>query len=404
MKLLFLECQPSSELAAALKQNGIFFEAKKSLQGIHTEPFSLIVKRVSDTSGLKALSDLRSKAPHCWIVALVPETWLGEPGAYADLLSAKEKDDVWFESHWESSFWLGLQRAVQSQASRQREQTLQKELESIKLAQETLVLSSQKLVDKMAATADLTLQTHRALYPRFSPDVPGVEVLSKYLPASGTGGDYFDLFEFSDKRRFGFLLADSKTHKTAASLLSTLLSVRLDDLRTRFPKSISFVDHLNDGMALPGTTSSSGLKLLYGVFDRGTLGLDVTAAGEIGAFLGRKGHWSRLSLESNPELPTPRPVPWKNTVLELQAGDILLFASDGVSAHFGNGLEPFRGELERIAGNKSAHEVRNALLAEIAARTEKEPPKDDLTFIIITVDARAHFMRPVASIGQGQSK
>jgi serine phosphatase RsbU (regulator of sigma subunit) len=335
------------------------------------------------------------KNPHAWIALIVSEQWLADSQLYAQLLAAEEKDDVWLESSWESSFWLGIQRAVQSRASLHRERNLQRELETIQASQEHLVQASSDLVKKLESDTQLATDIHRKFYPRFSPDVPGVEVLSKYLPASGKGGDYFDLFEFGDQRKFGILLADSESHRAAASLLSALLKVRLDDLKAKYPDSPSFIQHLKEAVEKEGASPTEDLHLLYGVFDRATLQLEMTFAGSFSPRIWRESAWLAVSPETNPSLLRSTPGSWKGTPIHLQAGDTLLLFSDGMVKAFGSRFESILSTIEKA---QNPHDLRNQLLALLHAADQASPLADDVTFILVSVDPNAAALRPVTHL------
>lgn len=397
MKILFMGCPVSQGLAQALEANRVVFEEKSVTEQSAKGDFALVVYGAgADSSSLSDVKDLRALYPQSWLVFVVDDQWLRDVSLYQALLNCPDKDDVWLASSWESSFWIHLQRAVQNRASRLREQLLQKELEQIKLEQETLLVKSSALVEKMEKSAALTQEAHRKLTPRFSPDVAGVEVLSKYLPASGSGGDYFDLFEYGDKRRFGFLVADSQTHQAAANLLSALLSVRLDDLRARFADSSTFVQHLAEAIAT--SRPSSGMSLLYGVFDRAALELDLCCAGSVAVWLWRGSAWSPVALQKNPELTTASKTPWVRTPVTLKPGDTVFVFSDGFQKRFETRKGGVPALLESLSGLKSPAEVRNHLLAEIALEGEHSEAQDDLTMLFICVDSKAHSLRPVASL------
>jgi phosphoserine phosphatase RsbU/P len=397
MKLLFIACPPSKELQLALDHHGLVSESVPSLAQAGQKA-ELIAWKVSEPRDLAHLTQLRSVQKNAWIALVVPDGWLRDTNLYSSLLAAEDKDDVWLESSWENGFWLGVQRAVQNRASRNREQKLQAELENIKREQEALVASSTALVEKLEGDVDMASQVHRKMYPRFSPDVPGVEVYSKYLPASGTGGDYFDIFEFGDKRRFGLLLADGSSHKSAASLLSVLLKVRLDDLRGKFSDSASFVKHLNDAVLGEQPMSPGTLKLTYAVFDRASLQLELTSAGGIAPRLWREGEVQTLPVASNPTMTDAQHV-WKSATHQLKPGDTLLLYSDGLE----QGLPKTRGGVDgflRAVGDPGtdALELRNRLLAEVDTFRSAEALPDDLTFILLNVDSRALFLRPTATL------
>lgn len=396
MKLLFIGCTPSPNFQKALEHHKLPARFAEDVPSSAQTPAEILVWKIPSIEKLSELASLRLSHPDAWIALVVSEAWLAEPTPYSALLAAKDKDDVWLEGSWESGFWLGIQRAVQNRASKNREQTLQKELESIKTEQEKLVEVSSALVQRLEEDVNAATEVHRKFYPRFSPDVPGVHVLSKYLPASGKGGDYFDLFEFGDKRRFGVLLADSDSHRAAASLLSVLLRVRLDELKKKFPDSNSFVEHLSEAVRAEQPASENYLNLLYGVFDRATLQLELTVAGDFAPRLWRQGKWHTIAIRENASL--LQGTQWKATPVALQAGDTLLVFSNGLTAALSSEEGGIEKTLERLQKSKDPLDLRNRLLAEVESAKSRNALPDDVTFILLAVDPGATHLRPITQL------
>ncbi len=398
MKLLFLGNKPSKELQQAFDHHHLstaFAADERTLPP--SDDFEVVIWKLSDPKSLSSLGIVRAALTKAWIAIIVPDAWLSSPGRYSEILNADDKDDVWLESSWEAGFWLGLQRAVQHRASLQRELKLQQELQKIQLEQEHLAESSAALLERMEKDVGLATQIHRKYYPKFSPDVAGVTVLSKYLPASGKGGDYFDIFEYGDKKRFGLLLADATSHRTAASLLSVLLKLRLDDLRGRFADSASFVSHLNEAVRAEQPQGKDTLTVLYAVFDRSRLTLDVTCAGRLTPRLWRKGTLSTVALPSHPALVADTAT-WTSHSFQMEPADTLLFHSNGLSSAFANHTAGLEAILSALAAETESLDRRNKLLAEVDAATLKTPLPDDLTFILLNVDANAMYMRPTLEL------
>ncbi len=393
MKLLFLDCSPSKSLQEALEFHKLKSEYAAQIEQCDRFDPEILIWKLPNIESLKDLARLRSIQPRAWIALVIADSWLNNPANYSALLASSEKDDIWLETQWESGFWLGLQRAVQSRASKNREQTLQAELEKIKTEQEKLVETSAALIQQFEKDTATATEVHRKFYPRFSPDVPGVEVLSKYLPASGKGGDYFDLFEYGDKRKFALLLADSESHRVAASLLSAILKVRLDDLKSKFADSTSFIQHLSESVRAESPKSQEALNLLYGVFDRATLQIEFTAAGDFSPKLWRKNKWLDIDTKQNAAL--LEGMDWRSTQVALEPGDCLLFFSDGLLSALAPTLGGLEACLERLQMATDPLDLRNQLIAEVERARAHSPLSDDLTFILLGVDPAATFLRSV---------
>lgn len=388
MKLLFIGCRPSAPLDEAMRKQKIEMAFAPSVST--AELAEVVAWKLGSVKEFTELPALRRRLPKAWIAVIIPETWLKDPETYSQLLGASEKNDVWFETNWEATFWLALQRAVQNKVSHQREMHMEAELEQIKAEQEALL-------EKLEKDAQLTREVHEKLYPRFSPDIPGVELFSKYLPASGPGGDYFDVFEFGDRRRFGLLLADAFAHRTAASLLTALLKVRPEELRGAFADSAKFMAHLNAAILAELPNAQGSMQLAYGVFDRGSLQMDLTCAGTFTPRVFDGEQWERLEVETNPPLVVEGQPDFQSLTIQFKPGNRFLLHSDGLEAALPvktGGLDAF------LKKNQSADAlgVRNALLGEIDNYRSTLALADDITFILLNVDPKALYVSPVSPL------
>lgn len=64
-------------------------------------------------------------------------------------------------------------------------------------------------------------RVQRALLPRETPHIPGLEIATSYLPSEQAGGDYFDFFPFEDGT-WGILIADVSGHGAAAATVMAM--------------------------------------------------------------------------------------------------------------------------------------------------------------------------------------
>ncbi|MBY0369786.1 SpoIIE family protein phosphatase, partial [bacterium] len=383
-----------------LAEQGLDIQIEQDPQDADTR-CDIVLWKLEKPSQIKRLPALRTRFERAWIAAIVPDDWLQNPETYADLLNCQEKNDVWMESLWEIGFWLGLQRAIQFRLVSQERTDFQEELEQFKEDQEEVLKKSAELVALFEKDSALTSDLHHRLYPRFTPDVPGVQVLSKYLPASGPGGDYFDLFEFADKRHFGLLLADSDTHRAAANLLSVLLSVRHEDLRGKFSHSQALVEYLQSGLLASEKGKGQPVRLLYGIFDRATLRFDLTVAGDIQGYLVRPSERKLVSPQDNPPLGSAG-AKWKSHTWDLKPGDTLFFHTNGLPAALAHSGQKVEKVLEDLEALQDPRQVRNELLARIEAGRVKKALPDDTTFVLLSVDAKAMYLRPTLAINQSK--
>jgi PAS domain S-box-containing protein len=235
-----------------------------------------------------------------------------------------------------------------------------------------------------------TLQ--QSLLPHELPDIPGVELAVCYRPADervDVGGDFYDAFPL-DGGGFGIAVGDvcGKGPEAAAVTGLARHAIRTAALLGRAPAEV--LGLLNDavlgeydgstfatvafGVIEPRSDTGARLRLACGghllpllvpVFG------DVRSVGRLGTLV---GVFADFELEE--------------TVLELQAGDVLLLYTDGLSEGLGDGrLESGEGRLSDLLDR-----CRGGSADEVAARIEaavieagSAAGRDDVAFLVLRV-------------------
>jgi anti-sigma regulatory factor (Ser/Thr protein kinase) len=170
----------------------------------------------------------------------------------------------------------------------------------------------------------------RSLLPGVLSRPPGVEVASRYLPATTgaeVGGDWYDTLMLRDER-LGLVIGDVMGHSIrAAALMGQLRACvgtlaleghRPDALLTQLSRDI---DRLLD---LPLAT------VLYGIYDARTRQLALSSAGHPPPLLAPPdGPAVFLDVQAGPPLGTG-PGEYTETVVEVAPGSVLLLYTDGL--------------------------------------------------------------------------
>ena len=259
-----------------------------------------------------------------------------------------------------------------------------------------LAKQTDDLLQRFQIDLELATKVHRQLLPASDIQIPGISVTSKYLPASGLGGDYFDVFELQDKKYLAVLVADSQTHGMASALLSTLLKIRLDELKEQGPLAQNLMNHLNREIYLIHQSKLPGLDLLFGVLDRTTLTLEYASAGALKPLLWNYPHFSELPCAENPPLGIHPNHQYTTTFTQLHPGDLLFFYTNGLEAIFEATGDSFRNELARLftLGKKiDPLGFQTELLAKIHRYQEsKSEIPDDITMIQLMIDKKVLYL------------
>lgn len=341
----------------------------------------VILVLVADDESLRALPILRKKFPQSLIVAAVG-------GKEAHPFTHPAVDDFLTLASLKTEVALHVARWERMVANK-------RELGELRDQVGKLSHRSEALLAQMERDLSMATEVQRTLFPKDTPIVPGVSVAAKYLPATGVGGDYYDIFEMGDRKLFGLLLADSKTHGMAAALLSVLLKTSIDQMKDRFPTTPQFIEYLNRGLNESPASEMAEMSVLYAILDRASLTLRLTSAGNLKPLLWRKGELLTTTWMRNPPLGNLDHYAFRETEIALQPGDRILFYTDGLEAPLKEGKKPLVETLEGILRQEDGMDAlgfQNEILARVYRFKEKKRLKDDCTFLYLTIDEKALYL------------
>ncbi|MEV7558302.1 SpoIIE family protein phosphatase [Streptomyces sp. NPDC089795] len=247
--------------------------------------------------------------------------------------------------------------------------------------------------------AALTLQ--RSLLPRELPEHSAVEVAHRYLPAdpaTGVGGDWFDVIPLSGAR-VALVVGDVVGHglhaaatmgrlRTAVHTLAGLdyapdeVLSHLDDLVDRLADEQEPADGYAQGRQIVGATC------LYAVYDPTSRRCTLARAGHLPpAVVTSDGAVSLLDLPQGPPLGLGG-LPFESAEMELAEGSLLALYTNGLVEARGHDLDEGLGRLREALSRpgRSLEEtctaVQNALLP--------ERPRDDVALLL----ARTRVLAP----------
>ncbi len=235
-----------------------------------------------------------------------------------------------------------------------------------------------------------TLQ--EALRPAAFPDLPGVELAGRYLPAGGgreVGGDFYDVHHTADG--WGVVIGDVSGKGADAAVLATLVRYTTRTLAVRAAGTATLLRGVNDAVRAQ-VDPERFCTVAYAAVTLRDHGCDVRLclAGHPPPLLRRADGrvegcgvpGTALGLLARPQL--------TEITLTMRPGDLMCLFTDGI-------LDARRGDQvygeERLArrladGPEAAEAVADALLADVAAfRREEgavgEPGRDDATLLLL---------------------
>lgn len=240
---------------------------------------------------------------------------------------------------------------------------------------------------------EIAHEVQKSLIPGRSLQAEGVEFATYFEPSAAIGGDYFDIVRLANddgdgSDRLAVVIADVAGHGLSAGLRMAMLKAGLLTLveEGKPPREIlSSLDRLvrSGGDRSFVTASLSLIDLSAGV-------VDMTNAGHPPAYLLRRNEVEEILLPGTPLGALGEDYGFRR--IELEAGDVLAWLSDGFIEALGRDGEPFGYERTRdsLKGPaSSAKEVCDRILGEMRRHTDGVGADDDLTLVVMRYQPEA---------------
>lgn len=238
------------------------------------------------------------------------------------------------------------------------------------------------------------LRAAREIQMGMLPDPRAIEGLPRTLdffallePAQEVGGDLYDAFML-DEQRLCFMIGDVSGKGVPASLFMALTKTLAKSLARREPLPLDRLLRLVNDEISRENPASMFVTAIIGIIDGRSGEVELCNAGHNAPILLRSTESPQeLDGAGGPPLCVDEEFPYMTQRLKLEAGDILLLITDGVSeaenphqARYGTvrTIECFAGERTVDAAGACAR-----LHSDVKQFTAGAPPSDDLTIVAI---------------------
>ncbi|MGW5049522.1 PP2C family protein-serine/threonine phosphatase [Actinokineospora sp. NPDC004072] len=235
-------------------------------------------------------------------------------------------------------------------------------------------------LDRVAAERSAAEALQRSLLPSILPTVGGLEFASRYVPDShiGVGGDWYDVFTLPGGR-LGIVIGDVTGRGLAAAVIMGRLRSALrayavdhDDPALVLAKLDHKVCHFE-----PGAMAT----VSYAVVDADQRHLDISLAGHLPPVLATPGGPGALLpvAVDLPIGPAESPVPRRTTRVELPAGALIAFYTDGLVERRDAIIDD---GLAKLAATVTAGPAEQVCSQVMAALLGTSPAGDDVALLI----------------------
>jgi len=216
----------------------------------------------------------------------------------------------------------------------------------------------------------------------------GLELAGFMQTARLLGGDYYDFFQISEDV-VDVVIADVSGKGVAAALLMPSLAVALR-LRARELSGPAEIIKDLDGVLKQVTNTATFVTMFYGRFDQASRTLQYASGGHNPPILMRPKTGEALMLEeSGPVLGILDGTEFSNTVVALEAGDVLTLFTDGVTEQENEATEEFEVDRLKAVIKKSEADSAAGIVARVSeavsdfAGTMEQA--DDLTVVVVKI-------------------
>jgi sigma-B regulation protein RsbU (phosphoserine phosphatase) len=236
-------------------------------------------------------------------------------------------------------------------------------------------------------------EIQRQLLPTGARDVPGLDLAAGYCSARALGGDFYDFLPYG-KGRLAVALGDVSGKGTAAALFGSLaigiMREHVVEHPCPPPEMLALLNRRLHGARL----DARFVAMALGVYDAGERRLTLANAGAPYPVLLRDGEAQQIRAAGVPLGLFPDSE-YDEVTVDLRAGDVVLFASDGILESENDAQEEFgfarlNALLKSITPEQSANEICNLVLdATDAYSGGGFTPTDDRTLIVLRITDHA---------------
>jgi phosphoserine phosphatase RsbU/P len=240
---------------------------------------------------------------------------------------------------------------------------------------------------RLQSDLDTAREIQLRLLPRGAREVPGLDVAAAYVPARELGGDFYDFLPYG-KGLLAFSLGDVSGKGTAAALYGSLAIGTLRELVVEHTCNPAEMLAILNRRMHSTRLDAHFIAMLFAVYDARARRLTLANAGGPYPLLVRGGTPRAIRIEGVPLGIFPE-AQYDETAVDLQPGDVVLFASDGILESENVKQEEFGiARLATLLKSVSPGHSARDIAEQILGATDQHggagvAPRDDRTLVVL---------------------
>ncbi|MDZ7318757.1 MAG: SpoIIE family protein phosphatase [candidate division KSB1 bacterium] len=258
----------------------------------------------------------------------------------------------------------------------------------ISIAIENIVLYQEKLAkQQIEKELSLAREIQRMLLPDHIPQGAGYEISALNIPSTEVGGDYYDFIQL-DENHLGIAIGDISGKGIPGAILMSNLQATLRSAAYQSLDSAQVMQKINQQISRT-TSPEKFATFFYGILDTNRRQFLFTNAGHnYPIYKKQTGQFCHLS-EGGLIIGVKPDFDYRQTCLQLESGDWLVFYTDGITEAMNPAGDPFgESQLLDIILNhqhQTAEDLRNMIYDELVAFTQGHSQYDDVTLIVLRI-------------------
>jgi sigma-B regulation protein RsbU (phosphoserine phosphatase) len=242
---------------------------------------------------------------------------------------------------------------------------------------------------RLQSDLDTAREIQQQLLPTGAREVPGLDLATAYVPARELGGDFYDFLPYG-QGQLAIALGDVSGKGTAAALYGSLAIGTLREVVVAHHYApAQMLATLNERLRA-ARLDARFIAMLFAVYEASARRLTIANAGGPHPLLIRDGAVETIRVDGVPLGLLPN-TEYDEIVLELQPGDVVVLASDGIHESENSAEEEFGIErLSAILGGVTLEDAGYQVAQKILQATDAfagagMPPHDDRTILVLRV-------------------
>jgi len=245
--------------------------------------------------------------------------------------------------------------------------------------------------ERVRRELEIATEIQRSIFPEHPPEVEGLEIEAKSVPAKEVGGDYYDFLSVPSRDQIGFIIADASGKGLPGTLYMTRSRSVFRVISSEASRPGETLGRSNHYIAADASSGKGMfITVLYLLYDAKKKQMTCANAGHYPPlwFKAREKVFVEISANGVPVGILPEQT-YPEETIQLASQDLLVMYTDGVieaKADHGEmfGIERLKRLVERNH-SLGAHDLFMKIQDGIKEFIGQAPPFDDLTLIVIRV-------------------